>query len=96
MNNISKYNDIDYIKNNFKDVDYIRFEYKNSVCQLSKNIPKSKHDKYQFYFECNTMYYELETMNFETIEEFFEQGTVEGELIKDIWSKVTITKTRGF
>ena len=42
------------------------------------------------------MYYEMDTQYFDSIEDFFEEGTVEGELIKDIWNKVRITGTTGF
>jgi len=93
MNN---YNNIDYIKQNIKDGCNIHFEYKNSMCGLFYDFPKNAKDTYSVYFECDTMYYEMDTQYFNTIEEFFELGIVEGELIKDIWNKINIIRTAGF
>jgi len=93
MNN---YNNIDYIKKNIKDGCCIHFEYKNSICDVFYDLPKNIKDTYLVYFSCNTMYYEMDAQNFNTIEEFFEEGTVEGELIKNIWNRVRITGTTGF
>jgi len=89
----SIYNNIKYIKDNFKEGNYIYFEYKKSLGTVYYELPNKK-CKYQIYFECDTMYYEMDTQYFNTIEEFFELGLVEGELIKDIWSKVI--RTAGF
>lgn len=93
MNN---YNNIDYIKQNIKDSCYIHFEYKNSMCSLYIYSTEDFNNKNQIYFSCDTMYYEMDTQYFNTIEEFFEEGTVEGELIKDVWDKVKITGITGF
>ncbi len=93
MNN---YNNIDYIKQNIKDGCNIHFEYKNSMCSLYIYFVEGTNDKYQIYFSCDTMYYEMDTQYFNTIEEFFELGIVEGELIKDIWNKINIIRTAGF
>ena len=95
--NMSEKYNIDYLKNNFNLNNRIVFEYQNSFVTIGRQEVETTKDKcVKFYIAIDKKFDEMEFMLFDTIDELFENVSIEGNRLKEIWTDVDITTVEGF
>ena len=88
-------NDVNYIIKKFDENSEISFDYRDYICtifavkeQQYENSEKSR--KFSIYVELEQINSEIETFNFNTIEEALDSIVIYNHKLKDIWPQVII------
>ena len=91
-----KYNDIEFLMNNYCLGDTIQFEYMNSLCIVeSHNYARKDYEQdISYVLICSTKGKELDLQYYNSIEELFEKGIVEDKTVQEIWPEVKIRNVK--